>query len=81
MKLGWIPGRMDATRKAEIRQSFKAALVMRKRLIEILERKMEESWNKSMGEQGFERPNWALEQAYARGYEEALKEIKSLVKD
>lgn len=81
MKLGWIPGRMDPERKNEIRQSFKAALVMRKRLTEILERKMEESWTKSMGKEAFESPNWALEQAYARGYEEALKEVKSLLKD
>lgn len=81
MKAGWIPGRMDPERKKEIRQSFVAALVMRKRLKEIIERKMKGSWDASMGGEGFETPNWALKQAYARGYEQALKELSSYLDD
>ena len=81
MKLGWTPGRMDPERKKEIRQSFVAALVMRKRLLEILQNKMEASWKNSLSEESYDTPNWALKQADARGYERAMKEIMSLIKD
>lgn len=81
MKANWVAGRMDPDRKKEIRQSFLAALIMRKRLLELLEKKMKTSWTESMGTESFETPNWALKQAYARGYEQALKEVNSLLKD
>lgn len=80
MKLGWLNGIKDADRKTEIRQSFASGLVMRKRLLEILEKKMKESWNSSISEDGYESPNWALKQADARGYERAMREIMSLIK-
>lgn len=80
MKLGWLNGIKDADRKTEIRQSFMASIVMRKRLLEILEKKMKESWASSLSEEGYESPNWALKQADARGYERAMREITSLIK-
>ncbi len=79
MKVNWIAG-LDAVRKDDVRQSFKASLVMRKRLLELLEKKMRESWASSMAQDGYDTPNWALKQADARGYERAMKEIMSLVK-
>jgi len=80
MKLGWLNGIKDADRKSEIRQSFAASLVMRKRLIELLEKKMRESWTSSISQEGYDSPNWALKQADARGYERAMREILSLIK-
>ena len=80
MKTNWIAGLKDQDRKDEIRQSFNASIVMRKRLMELLEKKMKESWVSSLAEGSYERPNWALEQADARGYERAMREIMSLIK-
>lgn len=80
MKVNWIAGLKDEARKKEIRQSFTASLVMRKRLMELLEKKMRESWTSSISEDSYDAPNWALKQADARGYERAMKEIMSLVK-
>lgn len=79
MKVNWTAG-LDEVRRNDIRQSFKASLVMRKRLLELLEKKMKESWASSIAEDSYESPNWALKQADARGYERAMKEIMSLVK-
>ena len=79
MRSNWIPGRMDPDRKQEIRQSFAAAIVMRKRLLEILEKKRKASWEASVDENGYDCANWALKQADARGYERALREISKLI--
>lgn len=80
MKLGWLNGIKDSDRKKEIRQSFESSVVMRKRMLEILERKMRESWVASIDEKGYDTPNWAYKQADARGYERAMREIMSLIK-
>lgn len=80
MKSNWITGITDTQRKQDIRASFTASLVMRKRLNELLEKKMRESWSSSVSKEGYDSPNWALKQADARGYERAMREILSLIK-
>lgn len=80
MKSSWITGITDTQRKQDIRGNFTASLIMRKRLQELLDKKMKESWASSISKDGYECANWALKQADARGYERALKEISSLLK-
>jgi hypothetical protein len=80
-KKTWTAYVKDEDRKKEIEQSFRAAVVMRKRLIEILKRKQEGSFKNSFLEEGYESSNWALKQADSRGYERALHEIMSLLQD
>lgn len=79
MKTIWTANLTDADRKKEIKQSFLASIVMRKRLKELLERKQKSSNKNSMTAEGYECPNWALKQADARGYERALEEVLSLL--
>ena len=81
MKTRWFQGTKDKAYNEEIRGSFLAALVMRKRLIQILLRKQEESVKASRLEDAYDNPNWAYKQADARGYERALNEIISLLED
>ena len=81
MKTAWTAYIKDVDRKKEIKQSFLASLVMRKRLIEILLRKQTGSLKNSRLEGGYDAPNWALKQADARGYERAIDEIISLLED
>lgn len=79
MKTAWSSGIKDADRKKEIKQAFLAAIVMRKRLIEMLQKKQDSSIKGSRSEDAYESPNWALKQADARGYERALQEVMSLL--
>lgn len=81
MKTAWTAYIKDDERKKEIKQSFLACIVMRKRMKEIVEKKMKESWTKSFTEDAYDTPNWALKQADARGYERAMREIISLISD
>lgn len=78
-KTSWTAYVKDPDRKKEIEQSFRSASVMRKRLIEMLERKQRLSRENSMYEEGYDCPNWAYKQADARGYERALSEVISLL--
>lgn len=80
MKTSWTNGK-DTQDKQDIRQSFVAALVMRKRLLEILEEKIRSSWKASISKDGYECANWALKQADARGYERAMREVQQLISE
>lgn len=79
MKTNWTAGITDKARADEIRQSFKSSIVMRKRLMELLEKRMKASWTDSLLEDAYDTPNWALKQADARGYERAMREIFKLI--
>lgn len=81
MKINWTSGIKEADRKKEIQQSFKASVIMRKRLIELLQKKQDSSIKGSRSESGYDNPNWALKQADSRGYERALQEVMSLIEE
>lgn len=81
MKLELINGIQDADHKKEIRQSFKAAIVIRKRLSQVVRKRMDASWKKSFSEEEMDNPNWAAKQAYSRGKEAAYAEILSLLEE
>lgn len=78
MRISWTQGK-DADAKKEIRQSYVAAVILRKRLMELLEKKIKDSWKASIDTDGYDCPNWALKQADARGYERALREVQHLI--
>ncbi|MNQ04010.1 hypothetical protein D3C85_167170 [compost metagenome] len=78
MKTSWTQG-VEKERQIDIRQNFKEALVMRQRLIEMLESKMETSQRQSRSEVLYDNPNWALLQADKRGYERALQDVIELI--
>ena len=80
MKTEWTKG-LDAQEAKDIRVNFKEALVMRKRLQEMLEKKASSSWKLSTSKEGYESSSWAFKQADARGYERALLEIIKIISD
>lgn len=80
MKLSWTQG-VGKELAVDIRQNFKESLVLRRRLSELLEKKMSTSWRSSTSKDEYANPNWAYLQADARGYERAMREILSLISD
>lgn len=80
MKQSWTKG-LDKELAAEIRANFKASLVMRRKLVDILERKSEASTKESRSKSNYTHNNWAYKQADARGYERAIQEVIELIEE
>ncbi len=79
MKSTWIKGITDEQRKGDIASSFKASGLIRARLAEMLEEKIQSRFNVMTSEDAFKDPNWELEQAANAKYVRAMKEIISLI--
>lgn len=80
MKKNWTTG-LDTDQSKELRGDYKSSHLVRKRLRELLQQKIETSVKASRKEDAYENPNWAYKQADARGYERALAEIIALISD
>jgi len=80
MKTSWTQGQ-EKERQIDIRQNFKESLVMRQRLIEMLEAKIRTSQRQGRSEASYDNPNWALLQADKRGFERALEDVIDLISD
>jgi len=80
MKLSWTKG-VARELTVDIRQNYKESLVLRRRLVAMLEDKASASTKTSRSKDGYENANWAYLQADARGYERALQEVISLIVD
>lgn len=80
MKTSWVRG-LDKERTIDVRQSFKEALVIRRRLKDMLTEKQEASLRVSRSRGLYDSPNWAYMQADASGYERALEEVMALLED
>lgn len=80
MKTSWTQG-LDKEAAVDVRQQYKEALVVRRRLAEMLEAKAASSIRAARTKDGYDNPNWAYLQADARGYERALMEVISLIDD
>ena len=78
MKRSWTQG-LEPERTRDIKSNFKEALVMRQRLIEMLNAKIERSSKYGRSKETYENANWALLQADSRGYERAMQEIIDLI--
>lgn len=80
MKAGWTSGQ-EPERVKDIRSDFKSSTVIRKRLIEMLEAKIESARASSRNETKYDNPNWPYLQAGLIERERAYLEIISLLKD
>lgn len=80
MKTSWTQG-VGKELSIDITQNFKESLVMRRRLCQLIDKKLQDSWVTSASSTSYDNPNWPYLQADARGYERALREIISLVSD
>ena len=80
MKTVWTKGK-DKQEVDDIRSTFKASLIIRARLAEILDGKVSVAERASMDADNYDCPNWAYKQADAQGYKRALSEIISLIMD
>lgn len=78
MKQSWTKG-ITKESATELRQNFKEALVMRRRLVSLLKEKVNTSDAQSRSKLLYDNPNWALLQADQRGYERALEEVIDLI--
>lgn len=80
MKLDWTKGQED-DRAKEIELSFRSASILRRRLKELLDEKIESNRNAARAKQLYENPNWAYRVADSVGYERALYDIISLFEE
>lgn len=78
MKTSWTKG-LTPEQATEVRKDFQGSAILRKRLKELCDEKVEASYAVSASKDAYSNPNWAYLQADARGYERALKEIISLL--
>lgn len=78
MKQSWTTGLAPDAQK-ELRGDFISSQVTRKRLIKLLEDKIEASQTTSLSKDGYDVPNWACKQADNVGYQRALKEVIDLI--
>jgi hypothetical protein len=78
MKLSWTSG-LNKEHASDVRINFKESLVVRRRLVKMLEDMTDASTKASRSKLLYDNPNWALLQADQRGYERALSEIIKLI--
>ena len=80
MKISWTKG-VEKERVKDIRADFKSSIILRKRLIEILEDRIESARNSSRSEDKYDSPNWPYIQAGLIERERAYLDIISLLKE
>lgn len=78
MKTSWTKG-LTPEKQEEIKRDFNASALLRERLAELIQDKIDTSIKASRSKDEYTNPNWAYLQADARGYERALSEIISLI--
>ncbi len=80
MKTCWTKG-LEPDAQPEMKQQFKESLVIRKRLQQLLEEKLDESVKESRSKAGYANAAWPYKQADHRGYERALSEVISIISE
>lgn len=80
MKTSWLDG-LDEDQQKLIRGDFKSSLVVRKRLTEMLNKKIEAKRTEVKAKVNYEKQNWNEFVADSFGYERALDEVISLLTD
>lgn len=80
MKNSWTLG-LDDQHTEEMRREFEASALLRSRLRQILDTKIETARVAIRTKQKYENPSWAYEQADHIGFERALYEIYSLLSE
>lgn len=64
-----------------VEEEYLGSPSLRKRLVELLRTKQEQSYNERISKTTYESPNWALVQADGVGYERGIKELISLLSE
>lgn len=80
MNLTWLDG-LDDDQKKNVRADFKSALILRKRLKEILEDKIDTKRVAVRKDTNYDKPSWDNYVADSLGYERAMSEVISLLID
>lgn len=78
MKQSWTAG-LNKELAVDVRANFKESLVLRRRLVKMLNDKINASSKEGRSKLLYDSPNWALLQADQRGYERAFAEIIDLI--
>lgn len=80
MKSSWIAG-LTKDQEKELRADYISAFGMRKRLVELLNKKIDVKRESVLSIDQYASPSWSMLQADAIGYERAMKEIILLISD
>jgi hypothetical protein len=72
---------LDADKTKEMIMDFKAAVYLRRRLTDLLQKDIEARRRETASKLSYDNPNWTYLQADAMGYERALRELISLLED
>ena len=80
MKTNWIAG-LKGREKESMVGAYERSLLVRKKLKEIIEGKLESEAKSARSKEGYDSPNWAYKQADTQGYYRAMHEILSLIID
>lgn len=78
MKVSWTNG-LSAEQANDIKSSFIGGALLRRRLKDLIDNKVESSRGSARSKYTYETPNWAYIQADQVGYERALYEIIDLI--
>lgn len=70
---------LNEQEQMEIRQEFIASAHLRKRLITLMNERIDSARTKCISSSSYENPSWAYLQADNVGYERALKEVISIL--
>lgn len=63
----------------ELRSNISSSQFLRRRIISILEEKIQKAVSESISKDALDRNNWALRQADNCGYRRGLEEFKTLI--
>lgn len=63
----------------QVTQEFIASAFLRKRLIQLLNERIDSSRTAAISSKSYESPSWAYMQADTNGYERALQEVISIL--
>ncbi len=80
MKTSWLQG-LDPDIAKEIKGDYLSSKLTRNRLSQLIEDRIAASHKASILKDGYDSPNWAFKQADQVGFERALREVLSLIKD
>lgn len=80
MKQSWTTG-LSEERTLDIKSCYASSLVLRKRLVELINNKIDSSMSTARSKKSYETPNWDYLQADQVGYERALFEVIDLISE
>lgn len=80
MKTSWTLG-LGTEAEKDLKINFKESLVMRKRMISLLEDLVEKNRKEGRSKESYGNPSWPYKQADHVGYERALFEVLGLLED